>query len=337
MGYMEITKNIFNSTFFDNKNILITGGTGTLGNVLTTFFLTKTNCKKICIFSRDEFKQFNMKKKFKDLDFNNKLRYFIGDIRDADRICYACNTIDIVFHAAALKQVDSIEYNPMEAIKTNILGTQNVVMACIKNNVKQLIGISTDKCVAPANLYGATKLCLEKLIISGYEYSAKKLKTCVLRYGNVIASRGSVVPVFKKQNKEGRFTVTDKRMTRFTLTIEEAANFILNCVTISKGGEIFVPKLPKYTLPQLCKVINSENEIIEIGLRPGEKLHEAMLSETESLNVWEGDSFFVVIDRFELDKNIIQEFNLKKNKEIFSYTSENSKLISDEELLKQIS
>lgn len=334
---MGITKTIFNSNFFDDKNILITGGTGTLGNVLTHFFLTKTKCNKICIFSRDEFKQFNMKKKFADLNTDNRLRYFIGDIRDADRISYACNNIDIVFHAAALKQVDSIEYNPMEAIKTNILGTQNVVMACIKNNVKQLIGISTDKCVAPANLYGATKLCLEKLIISGYEYSGRKLKTCVLRYGNVIASRGSVVPVFKKQKNEGRFTVTDKRMTRFTLTIDEAANFILNCVSISKGGEIFVPKLPKYTLPQLCKVINPDNEIIEIGLRPGEKLHEAMISETESLNVWEGESFYVVIDRFELDQSLIQKFNLKKNKKIFSYSSDIGELISDEELLKQIS
>ena len=197
-----------------------------------------------------------MKLKFKKHKCFNKLRFFIGDIRDNERITYACKDIDIVFHTAALKQVDAIEYNPMEAIKTNILGTQNVVMACINNNVNQLIGISTDKCVAPANLYGATKLCLEKLIISYYEYSAYKLKTCVLRYGNVVGSRGSVVPVFLNQKDNGEFTVTDERMTRFTLTIQEACNFILNCVTISKGGEIFVPKLPKYTLPQLCKVIN---------------------------------------------------------------------------------
>lgn len=334
---MNITKNIFNVNFFDKKNILITGGTGTLGNVLTEFFLNKSNCNKICLFSRDEFKQHNMKKKFFNNKNYNKLRFFIGDIRDSERINYACKDIDIVFHAAALKQVDSIEYNPMEAIKTNILGTQNVVMACINNNVKQLIGISTDKCVAPANLYGATKLCLEKLVISGYEYSGKKLKTCVLRYGNVIASRGSVVPIFKKQATEGKFTVTDKRMTRFTLTIDEAANFILNCVSISEGGEIFVPKLPKYTLPQLCRVINPENGIVEIGLRPGEKLHEAMISETESLNVWEGSNFYVIIDRFELNKNLIEKFNLQKNKEIFSYSSDIGELISDEELLKQIS
>ena len=332
---MEIVKKVYNIKFYDNKKILITGGTGTLGNILADFFL-ETNCKKICIFSRDEFKQHQMKLKFKDHKCFNKLRFFIGDIRDAERIKYACRDIDIVFHTAALKQVDAIEYNPMEAIKTNILGTQNVVMACIENNVKQLIGISTDKCVAPANLYGATKLCLEKLIISAYEYSAYKLKTCVLRYGNVVGSRGSVVPVFLNQKDDGEFTVTDKRMTRFTLTIQEACNFILNCVTISEGGEIFVPKLPKYTLIQLCKIINSNNKIKEIGIRPGEKLHEDMVSEAESLNVWECENFFVIQDRFGIKEELINKLNLVKNTKIFNYSSENAKLISDEELLKQI-
>ena len=267
---MSIIKSIFDNNFYDNKKILITGGTGTLGNVLTDYFLNNTKCSKVCIFSRDEFKQHNMKLKYKNNSRYDALRFFIGDIRDNERIKYACKNIDIVFHAAALKQVDAIEYNPMEAIKTNVLGTQNVIMACIENNVDQLVGISTDKCVSPVNLYGATKLCLEKLVITAYEYSAFKLKTCVLRYGNVVGSRGSVVPVFKKQNQKGTFTVTDPRMTRFTLTIDEAAKFILNCVSISKGGEIFVPKLPKYTLPQLCKVINPSNEIKIIGLRPGQ-------------------------------------------------------------------
>ena len=332
---MEIIKKVYNIKFYDNKKILITGGTGTLGNILTDFFL-ETNCKKICIFSRDEFKQHQMKLKFKEHKNFKKLRFFIGDIRDTERIKYACKDIDIVFHTAALKQVDAIEYNPMEAVKTNILGTQNVVMACIENNVEQLIGISTDKCVAPANLYGATKLCLEKLIISAYEYSAYKLKTCVLRYGNVVGSRGSVVPIFLNQKNNGEFTVTDERMTRFTLTIQEACNFILNCVTISKGGEIFVPKLPKYTLPQLCKVINPNNNIKIMGLRPGEKLHEAMISEAESLNVWESEYFYVVQDRFGLDETLIKELKLKRNTEIFNYTSEIAELISDEELLKQI-
>ena len=333
---MEIIKKVYNTDFYKDKNILITGGTGTLGNILTTFLLNNTNCKKICIFSRDEFKQHQMKLRLQNNKNEGKLRFFIGDIRDDERIKYACKNIDIVFHTAALKQVDAIEYNPMEAIKTNVLGTQNVVMACIENNVKQLIGISTDKCVAPANLYGATKLCLEKLIISAYEYSAYKLKTCVLRYGNVVGSRGSVVPIFLNQKNNGEFTVTDERMTRFTLTIQEACNFILNCVTLSKGGEIFVPKLPKYTLPQLCQVINPNNSIKIMGLRPGEKLHEAMISEAESLNVWESEHFYIVQDRFGLNETLIQELNLKRNKEIFNYSSENAELISDNELLKQI-
>ena len=322
------------------KNILITGGTGTLGNVLTEFFLNNTECERLCIFSRDEFKQHNMKIKYKNNKHFKKLRFFIGDIRDAERIRYATKNIDIVFHTAALKQVDSIEYNPMEAIKTNVLGTQNVILACIENEVKQLIGISTDKCVSPVNLYGATKLCLEKLVISAYQYSAYKLKTCVLRYGNVISSRGSVVPIFKDQKDKGEFTVTDKRMTRFTLTIDEACRFVINCVSISKGGEIFVPKLPKYTLPQLCKVINPDNKIKEIGIRPGERLHEEMISEAESLNVWESEHFFIVETsgdpHYNLNKEIIEKYKFKKNNKIFGYSSENAELISDEELLKQI-
>jgi UDP-N-acetylglucosamine 4,6-dehydratase len=333
---MDIVKNIYNKNYYDNKNILITGGTGTLGNVLIDFFLNYTECNKICIFSRDEFKQHNMKIKYNNHKYFNKLRFFIGDIRDSERIKYATKKIDIVFHTAALKQVEAIEYNPMEAIKTNILGTQNVIMACIENNVEQLIGISTDKCVAPVNLYGATKLCLEKLIISAYEYSAFKLKTCVLRYGNVVGSRGSVIPIFLNQKNKGEFTVTDNRMTRFTLTIQEACNFILNCVSISKGGEIFVPKLPKYTLPQLCKVINPNNSIKIIGLRPGEKLHEEMISDAESLNVWESEHFYVIQCRYGLKDELINECNLKKNTEIFNFSSEYAELISNEDLLNQI-
>jgi UDP-N-acetylglucosamine 4,6-dehydratase/5-epimerase len=334
---MNILKDILKPDYFINKNILITGGTGTLGNILIEFFLTKSNCNRICIFSRDEFKQHQMKIKFKDYENKKNLRFFIGDVRDIDRIEYACTDIDIVFHAAALKQVDAIEYNPMEAIKTNVLGTQNVVMACINKNVKQLVGVSTDKCVAPVNLYGATKLCLEKLIISGRKYSANKLNTCVLRYGNVIGSRGSVVPIFKNQKNEGKFTVTDKRMTRFTLTIQEACTFILNCSSIATGGEIFVPKLPKYTLPQLCKIINPDNEIIEIGLRSGEKLHESMIAEAESLDTWISKNFFVIMKNEKNKLDLIKNFNLKKNDKIFVYSSETAKIITDEELINQVS
>jgi UDP-N-acetylglucosamine 4,6-dehydratase/5-epimerase len=333
---MNILNQLDDYTYYDNKNILITGGTGTLGNILTTFFLDKTDCNKICIYSRDEFKQHQMKLKLKNHKNYNRMRFFIGDIRDADRTKYAIKDINIVFHAAALKQVDAIEYNPMEAIKTNINGTENVIMACIENNIDKLVGISTDKCVSPANLYGATKLCLEKLIIHAYEYSAYKLKTCVVRYGNVIGSRGSVVPIFLDQKDSGIFTVTNSKMTRFTLTVNEALNFVINSTLISTGGEIFVPKLYKYDLPQLCSVINKDNLIKEIGIRPGEKLHEEMLSESESLKTWESTDFFIIEDNNGLNDEIINKYSLKKITELFSYNSNNATKISNIDLKIQI-
>ena len=336
---MNILSEQFNKHFYDEKNILITGGTGTLGNKLVSFFLNCTNAKRICIFSRDEFKQYVMKKKFKNNPYFSKLRFFIGNIRDFERLKYSLKNIDIVFHTAALKHVDSIEYNPMEAIKTNILGTQNVIDACIYNNVKQLIGVSTDKCVSPVNLYGATKLVLEKIIIAAYELSAFKLKTCVLRYGNVIGSRGSVIHLFKKQSNQGFFTVTDKSMTRFNISIDEACCFIINCVSISNGGEIFVPKLEKYSLKQLCEVINNNNKIKKIDIREGEKLHEKMISEDER-NVWESDYFYIVTtlrhEQYKLKKNIIEKFNLIKVAQPFDYTSKFAEKISNEKLLKVI-
>ena len=333
---MNILKLPNDCSYFDNKNILITGGTGTLGNILTQFFLNNTDCNKICIYSRDEFKQHQMKIKYKDYRNFHKLRFFIGDIRDAERTKYAIRDINIVFHAAALKQVDSIEYNPMEAIKTNITGTQNVIMACIENNIDKLVGISTDKCVSPANLYGATKLCLEKLIIHAHEYSAFNLKTCVVRYGNVIGSRGSVVPIFLDQQNSGKFTVTNKKMTRFTLTIDQALNFVINSTIISKGGEIFVPKLHKYNLLQLCSIIKKDNVIEEIGIRPGEKLHEEMISETESLRVWEGSDFFIIEDTKGLDRDIVSKYNLEKKTDLFSYNSNNALKITNSDLKNQI-
>ena len=289
---MKIIKDIFNVVYFNNKNILITGGTGTIGNMLVNFFLNQTNCNKICIFSRDEFKQSIMKAKFMANDNLKRIRYFIGNIRDKNRLEYATHNIDIVIHAAALKQVDAIEYNPLEAIKTNIIGTQNVIEACIKNNISQLIGISTDKSVSPCNLYGATKFCLEKLITS----VSGTLKTCVLRYGNVIGSRGSVIPILLKQDKNDKdFTITDINMSRFTITQQEALNFIINCIAISEGGEIFIPKLPKYTLSQLCKKINPKRKIKTISIRPGEKMHEAMIGKEESLNSYDAGDYYIIL------------------------------------------
>tara|TARA_Y100001970_G_C14184691_1_gene831883 strand:- start:361 stop:1392 length:1032 start_codon:yes stop_codon:yes gene_type:complete len=336
---MNFLKEFNKLSHYNNKNILITGGTGTLGNKLVDFFLNNTQSDKICIFSRDEFKQWKMKKKFKENKNFFKLRFFIGDIRELKRLDRAFKGIDIVFHTAALKQVDTIEYNPMEAIKTNIMGTQNVIDACINNNVSQLIGVSTDKCVSPVNLYGATKLVLEKLIIAGYQLSSFKLKTCVLRYGNVMGSRGSVIHLFKKQSSQGFFTVTDEKMTRFNITLDEACKFIINCVCISGGGEIFVPKLEKYSLKQLCTIINSNNKIKKIEIREGEKLHEKMISKDEN-NIWESKDFYIITttrhERYKLKKSLIDEFNLSKVEKRFDYTSELADNISNEKLLKII-
>lgn len=332
---MSILKNIYNNNYFDNKSILITGGSGTIGNQLIEYFLSQTNCLKICIFSRDEFKQHQIKIKLQYHNNYNKLRFFLGDIRDAKRIKYSTQNINIVIHAAALKQIDAIEYNPIEAIKTNIIGTQNVIDACIANNVQQLIGISTDKSVSPVNLYGATKLCLEKLILSAYAYSGEKLKSCVLRYGNVVGSRGSIIPILLEQNKNNlEFTITDLQMTRFTITKDEALKFIINCITLSEGGEIFVPKLPKYTLKQLCEHINKDNRIKIIGLRPGEKMHEEMISYTESDQVYYTDDHYIIVS------NMIEHFNNTrnyiKNTERFIYSSNNADLITNNELAIQI-
>lgn len=294
--------------FYENKNILITGGTGTFGHQCVKTLLEKFNPNKIIVFSRDEFKQYNMKKLYN----NDKMRYFIGDVRDKDRLRIAFQHVDIIFHAAALKQVDTIEYNPFEAVKTNIDGTQNVIEAAIYCNVNYLISISSDKAVAPVNLYGGTKLCLEKLTISANNYVGEhKTKFAVLRYGNVMASRGSVIPLFLEQSKNNKFTVTHPEMTRFTLTIEQAINFVLNCTSIIKGGEIFVPKLPSYNVKQLCEVINPDAEVEIIGIRPGEKIHEYMIGCDEGYKAQEFDTYFILRDDYK--DGTIENYNSGEN------------------------
>ncbi len=318
------------SKLVNNKNILITGGTGTFGHKITEILLKNYKPNKIIIFSRDEFKQYNMKQIFPKKKYEC-MRYFIGDVRDYDRLLEATKDVDLLFHAAAMKQVDTIEYNPLEAIKTNIYGTENVIKACIKNNVKKVIGISTDKCVSPVNLYGATKLCLEKIIIYANVLSGKNgTKFSVLRYGNVINSRGSVVPLFLKQKKNGIFTVTDERMTRFTLTINQAINFVLNSAAIMVGGEIFIPKLPSYNIVQLTKCIDKNAKIEIIGLRPGEKIHEAMFSNIESIRAIEKNDFFVILPEIDINFNYKEKYglNFKINNE--EYSSGNNNLIEDD-------
>ena len=326
-----ILNNFFSEVknLIDDKVILITGGTGTFGHELTRILLTNFKAKKIIIFSRDEFKQYNMKLIYPE-NKHPSLRYFIGDIRDYERLLFACKNVDIIFHAAAMKQVDTVEYNPFEAIKTNINGTENVIKAAILNNVKKVIGISTDKCVTPINLYGATKLCVEKLLIHANSMSGENGPIfSVLRYGNVFNSRGSVVPVFLKQKETGKFTITDINMTRFTLSINQAINFVLNCASIMKGKEVFVPKLPSYSIVQLAKCIDPTCKLEIIGKRPGEKIHESMISSAESHRSLIYDDYFVIMPD---GQSIINGKTLGENCE---YSSGNNYLI-DDELLKSL-
>ena len=327
----ENIKNLVN-----DKVIFITGGTGTFGHKITEVLLNKYNPKKIIIFSRDEFKQYNMKQVFPDHKYES-MRYFIGDIRDYDRLLMATKGVDIIFHAAAMKQVDTVEYNPLEAIKTNIYGTENVIKASIFNGVKRVIAVSTDKCVSPINLYGATKLCLEKIIIHANMMSGKDGPIfSVLRYGNVMNSRGSVVPLFLNQKDNGVFTITDERMTRFTLTIEQAIIFVLNSASIMIGGEIFVPKLPSYNIVQLAKCINDKNEIKIIGKRPGEKLHEAMVSSSESYKTIIKEDYYVILPEIKINKNYLEYYGNDFMEEDSEYSSGNNTIIDDKSLIDMI-
>ena len=331
-------------TFINGKSILITGGTGSFGKQMIKTLLSKFKPKKIVVFSRDEFKQSEMQKLYTNAELDI-LRFFIGDIRDRERLEQAFMGIDIIFHAAALKQVPALEYNPTEAIKTNIYGAENVIKAAISNNVKKVVAISTDKAVSPVNLYGATKLCFEKLFIAANNMvGSQDTCFCILRYGNVFGSRGSVVPLFLEQSKKNKFTVTDPEMTRFNLTLEKAIHFVLNCSEKMLGGEIFVPKLPSYNILQLCKVINKDAEVEIIGCRPGEKIHECMLNAVESNDCYECDDFMIILSRtvakFENDpqqfmKNY-EENNIEKRKKINDYIS-GQNMITDEELRNLVS
>ena len=266
--------------FFSGKAILITGGTGSLGKALTRILLQNTSVRKIAIFSRDELKQHDMKS-----EFNNdpRLRWLLGDIRDLSRLEIAFHGIDFVIHAAALKQVDTGEYNPMEFIKTNILGSQNVIDASIKSQVSKVLALSTDKASSPINLYGATKLTADKLFVAANNYSQGfGTSLCVVRYGNVMGSRGSVIPVFQKLAASGQpITITDKRMTRFWISLDVAANFVLESLTLMEGGELYVPRIPSMRIIDLAETVAPNSPIIEVGIRPGEKLHEEMISKED--------------------------------------------------------
>ncbi len=320
---------------FNNKNILITGGTGSFGKKFTKCLLEKYKPNKIVILSRDEFKQYQMQAEFQ----SPVIRYFLGDVRDKERLYRAFHEIDYVIHAAALKQVPAAEYNPFEVIKTNILGAQNIIEASIDNKVKKVVALSTDKAANPLNLYGATKLCSDKLFVAGNSYAGGRItRFAVVRYGNVLGSRGSVIPLFLKQKDTGVLTVTDKRMTRFWITLSQAVDFVGKAFRHMAGGEIFVPKIPSMTMYDMAKAIAPDAEIKEIGIRPGEKLHEIMIPADDSRHTLEYDDHFRIFPEFqnwEIKEN--PKAKGKKLPEGFSYSSDNNdKLLTKDELLKLI-
>ncbi|MDL1894798.1 UDP-N-acetylglucosamine 4,6-dehydratase (inverting) [Anaerolineae bacterium CFX7] len=277
---------------FSDSVILVTGGTGSFGKKFVETMLRGYQPRKLIIFSRDELKQHEMRVGGFD---HPSLRYFIGDVRDGERLCRAMHGVDIVVHAAALKQVPACEYNPFEAIKTNVLGAQNVIEAALDAGVKKVMAISTDKAVNPVNLYGATKLCAEKMFVQGNSYSGEKgTRFSCCRYGNVVGSRGSVIPVFLEQRKNGALTITDPRMTRFWLTLEQGVKFVIKCIGLMHGGEVFVPKIPSMKIVDLAKLIAPDAEIKITGIRPGEKLHEVLVSEDEARHARELEEMFIV-------------------------------------------
>ncbi|MDA1292898.1 MAG: UDP-N-acetylglucosamine 4,6-dehydratase (inverting) [bacterium] len=313
----------------DNSSILVTGGTGSFGKKFIETVLKEHKPKRLIIFSRDELKQYEMVNN----GFNDScMRYFIGDIRDSNRLHRAMTGVDIVVHAAALKHVPACEYNPFEAVKTNIDGSQNIVEAALDCGVKKVLALSTDKAVNPVNLYGATKLVAEKIFVQGNAYrgSANTIFSCV-RYGNVIGSRGSVVPLFQKQKESGTVTITDDRMTRFWITLDQGVHFVINCIENMQGGEIFVPKISSMKMTDLAKAIAPDATQKVIGIRAGEKLHEIMLSKDEARHAEEKeDSFVIVPENHSWDEKSWKTTDLPENFEYASNT--NTEWITDNEL-----
>lgn len=326
---------------FNNKTILITGGTGSFGRAFVKYLLIKKYFKKIIIFSRDELKQFEMKNNDLFNKNHKKLRFFVGDIRDKERLMNAFNKVDYVIHAAALKQVDTAEYNPFEFIKTNIQGTENVIQAAAVKSVKKLIALSTDKAVSPINLYGATKLCADKLIIAANNiFGNKNTSFSLVRYGNVMSSRGSIVPLFKKQLREKKsFLITDPNMTRFNLTLENCVDTVIWGLRKTIGGEIIIRKSPSYNLIDVAKAISTKNKIRIIGARPGEKKHEELIPNSGSFHIYETGHYYILIDKV-LKENFLKikkNYKLKKEIKSFSYNSkENKNFLSQNELRKLI-
>jgi len=319
------------------KSVLVTGATGSFGKEFLRELLSKDEVESITVFSRDELKQFEMTAEFS----SPKVKFLLGDVRDYKRVLQATVEIDIIIHAAAMKQIPAAEKNPMEAIKTNILGAENIVNAAIENGVQKVVALSTDKAANPANLYGATKLCSDKLMIAG-NYLSNRTDTSfsVVRYGNVLGSRGSVIPFFKEKALTGKIPITDVRMTRFWLTLNQGVNLVMRAIDSMHGGEIYVPKIPSFKVTDVARIIAPNIPTYEIGIRPGEKLHEVMITEDDSYFTREFDDYYTILAPELLEGNL---YSGKGNKvsEGFTYRSDTNPLWFTDEtfiaLLKQIS
>ena len=327
----------------NNKSILITGGTGSFGKHLIKTILKQHQPERIIVYSRDELKQFEMQNSKIFANEKVLIRYFIGDIRDFKRLKKAMEDVNIVVHAAALKQVPATEYNPFEAVKTNVIGAQNVIDAAFEANVEKVVALSTDKAAAPINLYGATKLTSDKLFIAANNYKGKHdIKFSVVRYGNVLGSRGSVIPFFLKQKENGVLHITDNRMTRFNITLQQGVDFVLQCLERMWGGELFVPKIPSYRILDVAEAVAPECKQNIVGIRPGEKLHEEMITQSDALNTIEYEDYYVILPSIRIwsKEKFINKSNFRKGRpceEGFSYNSNtNQHFLSVNELKKLI-
>lgn len=318
----------------NDKVILITGGTGSFGKKCAEVILERYRPKKVIIFSRDEMKQYEMAQEFSSKKFSENLRFFIGDIRDKERLDRAFHNVDYVIHAAALKHVPAAEYNPFEAIQTNVIGSQNVINVAIDQKVKKVIALSTDKAANPVNLYGATKLCADKLFVSGNSYVGEDHTIfSVVRYGNVLGSRGSVIPFFQQRKKTGVLPVTDPRMTRFWITLEQGVDFVLHSLERMVGGEIFVPKIPSMRIIDLARAICPECEVEIVGIRAGEKLHEVMIPGDCARDTIEFDDYYIIKPAFKFFQRRFTNNGGQPVKEDFEYNSLNNlKWLTVEEL-----
>ena len=319
---------------WSNSNILITGGTGSFGQKFVQRMIEKYNPRRLAVLSRDELKQSEMKLRFPESE-NSPMRYFLGDIRDYDRLRRAFSEVDIVIHAAAMKQVPAAEADPFEAVLTNIMGAKNVIDAAIDTGVSKVLTLSTDKAVGPANLYGGTKFVAEKLFVQGNAYASTDTTFACSRYGNVIGSRGSVIPIFKQQRENGSLTITDDRMTRFWITLDQGVDFVTKCVELMTGGEIFVPKLPVMKITDLAKVIAPDSKIKITGVRAGEKIHEEMVSVNEARTTYEYDDYYCIMPAYH-SWPVEPAPGGTKTPDDFVYSSESADQSVSEEELKRI-